>query len=86
MVLAAVEWIAITYWQRAATSGNPYVSRGHSIFHWILAEASALPLLTGGVSLILLRGGGLYWLVAGAVLSLAAAMLDAWVLLIEIQR
>ncbi len=33
-----------------------------------------------------LRGGGLYWLVVAIVVSFVAALLDAWVLLIEIQR
>jgi len=85
-LLGAAEWVAITYWQRRSSSGNPYVTRGHAIFHWILAEGSALPLLIAGISLILSRGGGLYWLVVGSLLSFVAAMLDAWVLLIEIQR
>lgn len=85
-VLGVAVWIAISWWQRESSVGNPYVTRGHTIFHWILAEASALPFLIGGVSLAAQRGGGFYWLVIGAVLSLIAAMLDAWVLLIEIQR
>ena len=29
---------------------------------------------------------GLYWLVAGVVLSLVVAVIDAWVLLVEIHR
>jgi modulator of FtsH protease len=38
------------------------------------------------VSLLLRAGGGLYWLVPGVVLCLVVAVLDAWVLLIEILR
>jgi len=84
--LGAAVWAMLTYWQRASSAGNPYVGRGHTVFHWILAEASGLPLLIAGISLIIARGGGLYWLVAGAMISFVAAMLDAWVLLVEIQR
>jgi len=86
VVLGAAAWIAITWWQRESSVGNPYITRRHTIFHWILAEASALPLLIGGISFAAQKGGGFCWLVIGAMLSFIAAMLDAWVLLIEIQR
>jgi hypothetical protein len=45
-----------------------------------------LPLMIGGVSLLFRAGGGLYWLVPGIVLCLLVAVLDAWVLLVEILR
>jgi hypothetical protein len=31
-------------------------------------------------------GGGLYWLVAGLVMGFAGAVLNAWILLVEIHR
>jgi modulator of FtsH protease len=40
----------------------------------------------GGLSLLLGVGGGLYWTMAGIVLSLTGAVVSAWVLLIEIRR
>jgi hypothetical protein len=52
----------------------------------VLAQGAVLPLLIAGVSLLLLTGGGLYWLVPGIVLRLVVAVLDAWVLLVEILR
>jgi hypothetical protein len=51
-----------------------------------LAQAAVLPLPVAGVSLLLGAGGGLSWLVPGIVLCLVVAVLDAWVLLIEILR
>jgi modulator of FtsH protease len=39
-----------------------------------------------GASLLLQAGGGLYWLVPAVVLAFLAALVDAWVLLIEIVR
>jgi hypothetical protein len=38
------------------------------------------------VSVLLQAGGGLYWLAPAIVLCLLVAVLDAWVLLIEILR
>jgi modulator of FtsH protease len=52
----------------------------------VLAQAAVLPFLVAGVSLLLGAGGGLYWLVPGVVACLVVAVLDAWVLLIEIVR
>ena len=40
----------------------------------------------GGVSLIARGGEGVYWLVAGGLLSIVTAVLSAWVLLVEIIR
>jgi hypothetical protein len=39
-----------------------------------------------GVALLTLGLGGLYWLVAGMVLSTLTALFEAWVLLVEINR
>jgi hypothetical protein len=52
----------------------------------VLAQAAVLPFLVAGASLLLGAGGGLYWLVPGVVACLVVAVLDAWVLLIEIVR
>ena len=58
---------------------------------WTLIRVAAtqlatLPMLAAGVSLLIGRGGGLYWTVFAVVASLLAALIDAWVLLVEIQR
>jgi hypothetical protein len=52
----------------------------------VLAELAVLPFVVAGVSLLRGAGGGLYWLVPGVVLCLVVAVLDAWVLLVEILR
>ena len=57
-----------------------------SVMRVVSSSLGLLPLAIGGVSTVLRAGGGLYWLAPGVILSFAAALLDAWVLLIEIQR
>lgn len=52
----------------------------------VLSEAASLPFIVAGALLVLGRASGLYWLVPGTVLSFAVGVLDAWVLLVEIQR
>jgi hypothetical protein len=85
-LLSLLIWIMITIYQRASLRDNPYISRSRKILHSILAQSSAIPPLIAGVSLALGRGGGLYWLVPGILVSFVAALFDTWVLLIEIQR
>lgn len=46
----------------------------------------AVPFAVAGATLLAQAGGGLYWLLAGTVGALLAAVLNAWVLLVEILR
>jgi hypothetical protein len=50
------------------------------------AQAATLPFIVGGTLLIAGHDSGLYWLVAGVLASFGAAILNAWVLLVEILR
>jgi len=86
IVLGTVLWLSTTRAQWLAAHQNPYGSRGQRLLHFLLTQASSIPVLVAGGSLVVGVGGGLYWLVAAAVFSLVAALIDAWVLLIEIQR
>ncbi len=59
--------------------------------HWFLLALlvlliPAVLLLVGGISVLLGAGGGLYWVMAGVATCFAASLLNAWVLLIEIER
>jgi hypothetical protein len=47
---------------------------------------ATVPCTLAGLSLIVHWGGGLYWLVPTAVLGIAGAVYNAWVLLVEIVR
>lgn len=51
-----------------------------------LSVAGSVPVVVGGISLLAGSGGGLYWVLAGVVGALVGAVLNAWVLLIEILR
>ena len=52
----------------------------------LVSTAATLPLVAGGIQLVLGLDGGVYWVAAGVLISLAAAVWNAWVLLIEIMR
>jgi hypothetical protein len=52
----------------------------------VVTQAAILPMVVAGVSLLVEAGGGLYWLVPGVAFSLVVAVVNAWVLLVEVVR
>jgi hypothetical protein len=52
----------------------------------VLGQVATLTLVIAGVAVFWAGAGGLYWLVASTVFSILAALADAWVLLVEINR
>ncbi len=53
---------------------------------WSVRLAGTVPFVVGGASVLAGSGGGLYWIVAGIVFAIAGAVVNAWVLLVEILR
>ena len=52
----------------------------------MIVAATGVPLAAAGLSLVAGAGGGLYWTVPALVAGFAGAVVNAWVLLIEILR
>jgi hypothetical protein len=65
---------------------DPSVQRSWVISRIVTTQIATVPMVIAGVSLLANHGGGLYWTVAGVLASFLAALTDAWVLLVEIQR
>ena len=49
-------------------------------------QVATLPFVVGGALIVAGSGSGLYWVVAGVLVSFAAGVQNAWVLLVEILR
>lgn len=62
------------------------MQRSWRVSRWTIRAVATVPFLIGAVSIVAQTGGGLYWLVAGIVLAVTAAVANAWVLLVEILR
>jgi hypothetical protein len=65
---------------------SPQEKRAWTANRVTLAAFGTVPFLLGSISLLAHRGGGLGWVVAGVIAALIGAVLNAWVLLIEILR
>lgn len=52
----------------------------------IFNQISVLPYLFGGIVILIYGANGIYWIVPAIILSFTKAFIDAWVLLVEINR
>jgi hypothetical protein len=50
------------------------------------AQVGPVFMIIGGISLLVQNGGGLYWVVPAMIVSIVAAIIGAWVMLVEIVR
>jgi hypothetical protein len=56
------------------------------LWRHLIGLCAGVPVLIGGCYLVAGASGGLYWVAAGVMATLAATVWNAWVLLIEILR
>jgi hypothetical protein len=87
LVVGLVAWSILTgIWIRTLQAPIPNQPRFVPVISVVLTQAATLPMAVAGVSLLLEGGGGLYWLVPGVSFSLVVAVVNAWVLLVEVVR
>jgi hypothetical protein len=56
------------------------------LWRLVIVICAGVPVLIGGSYLLAGASGGIYWLAAGIMVTLAATVWNAWVLLVEILR
>lgn len=64
---------------------SPLLPRSGRVVGSLLTVGAGLPVLFAGASLLLGRWGGLYWMCAGLIAALLAALVDVWSLLLDIR-
>src|ERR1700733_2918284 len=79
-------WAVPTVLQLRGLRKRDYYTVGNQIFRIALYQIATLPVLLAGLSLRGHFAGGLNWLAAFVIFSLIVALLNAWVLLVEILR
>ena len=85
--LAAWGWIVAIQLPRLRDWGTMRADlRGPFVLRVALGQVATLPLVIAGVAVLSVGPGGLYWLMAGTIFSILAALFEAWVLLVEINR
>jgi hypothetical protein len=89
-LLFALLWLPVwgvpTAIQIRAIRHRNYYRLHYAIVRFVLYQATTLPLLLTALSLAGYLAGGLMWFAVVVLLSLIVALLNAWVLLVEILR
>jgi modulator of FtsH protease len=86
LTLAVVMELALTFIHVRAPRRALGVTRTNFTMRVIGDHLGPLLLIAGGISLVVGDGGGLYWVVPGLVAAMIAAIVGAWVMLVEIVR
>jgi hypothetical protein len=91
LLLAAVIFAAISYAQWGAghqpvEPGKPGPPRGSFAVRRVIGLGAPLLVAITGITLWATAGGGLYWWVPAVLVSYFGALLNAWILLVEILR
>ena len=81
VIIVAIQLLHFRHWQ----SLEPNL-RWTFVWRVVLGQAATLPFVASGVAVLGWGVDGLYLLAAGVILSFLAAVAEAWVLLVEIQR
>lgn len=61
-------------------------NRAGFIGNFILLEVGVVPYIVGGLLILFGDAKGFYWVAAAVIISIVKAVLDAWVVLVEINR
>ncbi len=89
LAVGAADWLAIVAIHllqlRNWRSLEAYI-RWNLVGRIVMGQAATLSFVGAGVAVLNWGIGGLYWLVAGVILSFVLAVAEAWVLLVEIHR
>ena len=86
LVLGLGTWAAMVGLEARSRAGLDPRLRGRFLGRVVLGQAALLPFVAAGLALLLGLGGAPYWLAAGMLVATVAAVLDAWVLLVEFVR
>jgi hypothetical protein len=86
LVMGLVEAVAVTAIVRAGHAASVGRPRREYRVRATAAELAVLPGIVAGALLLANHPGGLWWQAASTALCIAAGILDAWVLLVEILR
>ena len=85
-ILGCIVWILTTNIDLGILRQTSIPYKKQFIYNMILTQLAVLPFPVAGFILLLRGTEGEYWLVPGILISFLKAVIDAWVLLIEINR
>jgi hypothetical protein len=84
--IGSVIWFTISKLEINIYRSRQKEFRRYYILHMLINQISIIPYLICGISILITGQSGMYWIVPAIIFSFIKAVLDAWVLLVEIHR
>jgi hypothetical protein len=86
IIISSIVWgfmlfLDVRIWRKAESH-----LRKHALQNMIFSQLAILPYLVSGIMMLNHVDSAIYWLVPGIMFSFIKAVIDAWVLLVEIHR
>jgi modulator of FtsH protease len=86
LIIGLLAWTAVTIVDVRTLRCAQERYRRLTLVQVAMNQLSLVPYVIAGITIILQGLAGLYWLVPATLFSFAKAILDSWVLLVEIDR
>lgn len=81
-----IVWVCMVYLDRRIWRNSEKEHRRHAIQNTIFSQLAVLPYIIGGIMVVYQGYDGIYWVIPGIFISFIKAVIDAWVILVEIHR
>ena len=85
-VVAGMVWLLAIRVDVASFKLSEKEHKPRHLFNLLFDQISILPYLIGGFCMIFIGESGLYWIVPAVIFSFIKSTINAWILLIEINR
>ncbi len=85
-VVGGLGWLVPAWFQAQTIRKHTYVSGLQLAGRMFLHATSMLAIVAAGLMLAIGASGAAYWLAAGVLIALVVGLLNAWILLVEIER
>lgn len=86
LVVFAIAWPTLSYLDLRIFNELDSAYRSRHLLKIVFDQVALLPYFIGGIMMLNGSVSGYYWLVGSIIVSFIKASLDAWVLLVEINR
>ncbi len=86
LIIGLLIWSEVTILDLRIRRNTDPQFRQVFLFNMLLSQLASLPYVIAGILVLVIGASGLYWLVPSVIFSFLKAILDAWVLLVEINR
>lgn len=86
LIIGLIIWAGVTMLDLRIRQKTEVQYRRPFLLNMLLSQLASLPYVIAGILVLAIGTSGLYWLVPAVIFSFIKAILDAWVLLVEINR